>query len=210
MVSDFFPIETDFGICLVAESLRHFDVSLEEYLEKRKEEADPLDNFHNVSGISVRAWLCKWQRGKVLVSQGQRAEDDSSPNMNEAWGGKVDPQEKILKALIREVFEETRLVIICIYDQVGDNDVFHTPRSKRWIEQIHFLVEAKKSRTFFRGGSYLIVLSEEHQSFTWASKPLDTMTEASGKHFEEAVAKFKEKFSCPSWQKPLAFLNGYV
>jgi hypothetical protein len=89
MIDDFYLIKTEFGICRVAESLRHFHVLWEEYLKKRKEEADPLNDIRNVSGISVRGWLCKWQRGKIRMSLGQRAKHDSSPNMNEAlgWGG---------------------------------------------------------------------------------------------------------------------------
>jgi 8-oxo-dGTP pyrophosphatase MutT (NUDIX family) len=214
MNDDFFLIKTKFGICRVAKSLRHFDVPWEEYLKKRKEECDPLDNIGKVSGISVRGWLCRWQRGKIRASLGQRAKHDSSPNMYEAWGGKVDPGEKILEALIREFFEETGLILTCIYDQVGGNDVFDTPKSKRWIEQIHFLVEAEKSRKFLkssRRGSYPIVLDpNEHQNFMWAPGRLDAlgnlrMTGATRNHFEPAVAKFREKFPCPKWQKPLAF-----
>jgi hypothetical protein len=93
----------------------------------------------------------------------------------------------------------------------ANNDVFHTPRSKKWVEQIHFLVEAKKSRKLFRAINYLVVLDpKEHQSFMWASRKLDTVTEASNNHFEEAVTKFRENFPCPNWQKPLAFFKEYI
>jgi ADP-ribose pyrophosphatase YjhB (NUDIX family) len=109
-------------------------------------------------------------------------------------GGKVDPGERILEALIREFFEETGLELTCIYDQVGGSDVFHTPNSKRWIEQIHFLVEAKNSP--------IVLDPNEHQSFVWAPGRLDAsgilpMTEATRKHFEPAVAKFRGIFPCP-------------
>jgi hypothetical protein len=87
MNNDSFLIETKFGICRVAESLRHFHVPWEEYLDNKKEGCDPLDDIRKVSGISVRGWLCRWQRDEIRASLGQRAKHDSSPNMYEAWGG---------------------------------------------------------------------------------------------------------------------------
>lgn len=219
MNNAFFPVKTKFGTCHVAESLQKFHVPCEEYLRKRKEECDPLDDIRKVSGISVRGWLCRWQRGKIRASLGQRAKHDSSPNTYEPWGGKVDPGETILEALIREFSEETGLKLTCIHDQVGGNDVFHTPKSMRWIEQIHFLVEAEKSRKSLmssNGGSYPIVMDpSEHQNFMWAPGRLDAlgnllMTGATRNHFEPAVAKFREKVPCPKWQKPLAVFYGCI
>jgi hypothetical protein len=59
MNNGFFLLKTKFGICRVAESLRQFYVLWEEYLEKRKEECDSLENICKVSGISVIGWLCR-------------------------------------------------------------------------------------------------------------------------------------------------------
>jgi 8-oxo-dGTP pyrophosphatase MutT (NUDIX family) len=62
----------------------------------------------------VRAWLCDWKRGKERVLLGKRAENDSSPNLYEAFGGTCDLKETVLEALIREFWEETALLEIIV------------------------------------------------------------------------------------------------
>lgn len=193
MGPEFFQIQTKFGTCYVNESLRTFDVSSEEYLEKWEVEADRPE------GISVRRWWCRWKDGVPVVLLGQRAAHDSSPNRYEAWGGKVDPGEKILEALIREFREETGVTVTCIREKVGNNDVFTTPNSGRRIEQVHFLVQVEKCGE----ADHTIVLDkEEHQSYRWTSGKVDNMTEASCNHIEEALAEFRKIEACPSGEKP--------
>ncbi|KAJ5742577.1 uncharacterized protein N7511_011309 [Penicillium nucicola] len=197
MAISFFHLETPYGTCQVAESLRKYSVSWDMYLEDFREGPDGPRNLHQVTGISVRAWLCDWKRGKVRVLLGKRAENDSSPNLYEAFGGKCDPKETVLEALIREFWEETKLKVLVIHDEVPEVDVFCTPNSKRCIAQVHFLLSVKPTRESFCGEEFGIKLDpKEHQSFIWLDGNLDALgglplTKGSQSHFESAVAKFR-------------------
>lgn len=216
MANGFFQIDTPCGTCQVAETLRRFNVSWEQYLKNFKKEPDIPKNLGQVAGISVRAWLCDWKRGNERVLLGKRAENDSSPNLFEAFGGKCDPMETVLEALIREVWEETGLKDLVILGEVPKVDVFCTPNSKRWIAQVHFLVSAKPTSKSFCGKTFDIELDpKEHQSFIWANGKLGTLgslplTKDSQSHFESAAAMFRRTVSCPGWQKPWAFLRRCV
>lgn len=204
MVNGFFLLVTPHGTCRVPESLRKFNVPLELFLQSFQTELNAPENLDQVTGISVRAWLCDWKEGEVGVLLGKRAADDSSPNFYEAFGGKCDPKETVLDSLIREFWEETKLEISVIHGEVPEVDVFCTPKSKRWIAQIHFLVSAKPSC----GKGFCIKLDpKEHQSFIWAIGKLAALgtlpiTQGSKSHFESAVAIFQREMPCPSGQKP--------
>jgi hypothetical protein len=108
MAQGYFPIITLRGTtCQVAGGLEKLNQPWESYLQSWKEQPGGLNSLEKVTGISVRGWICNWEADEVKVLLGQRAEEDSSPGLYEAFGGKCDPQESILEALTREVFEET-------------------------------------------------------------------------------------------------------
>jgi 8-oxo-dGTP pyrophosphatase MutT (NUDIX family) len=147
------------------------------------------------------------------VLLGKRAENDSSPNLYEAFGGKCDLGETVLEALIREFWEETGLEILVIHGEVPQVDVFCTPKSRRWIAQVHFLLSAKPTSESFCSKRFGIELDpEEHQNFIWANGTLSelgslTLTEGSRSHFGSAVAVFQRKVPCPVRQKPWSLLE---
>ncbi|KAJ5483188.1 hypothetical protein N7530_002434 [Penicillium desertorum] len=213
MATGFFRLDTPHGTCRVAESLRKYNVPWDQYLEVLKRGPGGTESLDQVTGISVRAWLCKWKRGEVRVLLGKRAENDSSPNLHEAFGGGCDRKETVLEAVIREVWEETKQKIWVIHDEVPEVEVFCTSNSKRWIAQVHFLLSVKPARESFCGKRFGIKLdSEEHQSFIWANGKLGALgtlrlTKGSHRHFESAVAMFQRNVPCPCWQKPWVFLR---
>ncbi|CAI7613050.1 unnamed protein product, partial [Penicillium viridicatum] len=108
MADGFFHLDTPYGTCEVAESLRKYNVPWDQYLEDFQKGPGGPENLDQVTGVSVRAWLCVWERGKERVLLGKRAENDSSPGLYEAFGGGCDPKETVLAALIREVWISER------------------------------------------------------------------------------------------------------
>lgn len=213
MADGFFHLDTPYGTCQVAESLRKYNVPWDQYLEGFQKGPGGPENLDQVTCVSVRAWLCLWKRGKERVLLGKRAENDSSPGLYEAFGGGCDPKEIVLVTLIREVWEETKQKISVIHDEVPEVEVFCTPNSKRWIAQVHFLVSVQPTRRSFCGKRFGIKLDpKEHQSFIWANSKLGaleslSLTKGSQSHFGSAVAMFRRKVPCPSWQKPWVFLR---
>lgn len=214
MADGFFRLDTPYGTCQVAESLQKYNVPWDQYLKDFQKELGGPESLDQVTDISVRAWLCVWKKGKVRVLLWKRAENDSSPNLYEAFGGGCDdPKETVLEAVIREFWEETKLEILVIHDEVPEVDVFCTPNSKRWIAQVHFLLSVKPTRESFCGKRFGIELDpKEHQSFIWANGKLGALgtlrlTKGSHSHFESAVAMFQRNVPCPGWQKPWVFLR---
>lgn len=213
MAHGYFPIVTVRGTtCQVAKSLEKLNQPWESYLKDWKEKPDCLKGIEKVTSISVRGWICHWEEDEVKVLLGQRAEEDSSPGLHEAFGGKRDPQESIPEALIREVFEETGQDIMFIHALLGV-DVFLTSRSKRWIAQLHFLIEVKRKRESLGNRGFHIRLNPfEHQSYIWAPGNLGALgslqlTEATRNHFELAVATFREEYTDGSKQRTICPLN---
>ncbi|KAJ5820150.1 NUDIX domain protein [Penicillium riverlandense] len=204
MAHDYFPIVTESGICQVAKRLEklYLNQPWVSYLKHLKEDPSDSNDTHKisgmkdmdkVSGISVRGWICDWEGEKVKVLLGQRARTDSSPGLHEAFGGKCDPGESIPGALVREFREETGQDILCIEAFLG-GEIFLTPTSKRWIVQLHFLVQVQRSGD---SPAFDIQLRpEEHQAYLWASENLDALnsiqlTNATKRHFESAVTAFR-------------------
>ncbi|KAJ5624166.1 hypothetical protein N7510_000475 [Penicillium lagena] len=206
MAHDYFPIVTESGTCHVAKRLEKLNLNQPwvSYLKDLKEDQDPngskdtgkiagMKDMDKVTGISVRGWICDWEGDKVKVLLGQRAAMDSSPGLHEAFGGKCDPGESIPGALIREFREETGQDILCIQAFLG-GEVFLTPTSKRWIVQLHFLVQVQ--RTGESQGFHIRLRPEEHQAYIWASEKLGGLngiqfTNATKSHFESAVTAFR-------------------
>ncbi|KAJ5507036.1 hypothetical protein N7527_009179 [Penicillium freii] len=202
MADGFFCLDTPYGTCQVAESLRKYNVPWDQYLEDFQKEPGGPESLDQVTGISVRAWLCAWKRETVRVLLGKRAENDSSPNYYEAFGGGCELKETVLEALIREVWEEIKQEIWVIHDEVPEVEVFCTPNSKRWIAQVHFLVSVKPSESFCSEGFGIELNPKEHQSFIWANGNLGALeglplTKGSQSHFESAVAMFHRNVPCP-------------
>lgn len=201
MANGFFHLETPYGTCRVAESHQRYNVSWDQDFEDFQKGLDGPENLNQVTGISVRAWVCDWKRGKVRVLLGKRAENDSSPNIYEGFGGKCDPKETVLEALIRDFWEETKIEVLVIHDEVPEVDVFCTPNGKRWIAQVHFLLSVKPTRGSFCGKRFGIELDpKEHQSFIWANGMLGALgslplTKGSQSHFGSAFAMFQRKVS---------------
>lgn len=200
MTQVYFPILTLRGTtCQVAEGLESLNQPWESYLRSWKEKPGGLNGLEKVTGISVRGWICNWKADEVKVLLGQRAEEDSSPGLYEAFGGKCDPQESIPEALTREVFEETGQDVLFIHALLGV-DIFLTPRSKRWIAQPHFLIEVERGCESLNSRGFHIRLDPvEHQSYIWAPENLDALdslqlTEATSNHFGLAVAAFRENY----------------
>jgi 8-oxo-dGTP pyrophosphatase MutT (NUDIX family) len=199
MAQGYFPILTLRGTtCHVAGGLEKLNQPWESYLQSWKEQPGGLNSLEKVTGISIRGWICNWEADEVKVLLGQRAEEDSSPGLYEAFGGKCDPRESILEALTREVFEETGQDVLFIHALLGV-DIFLTPRSKRWIAQPHFLIEVERGcESLNRRGFHIRLDPVEHQSYIWAPENLDALdslqlTEATSNHFGLAVAAFREK-----------------
>ncbi|KAJ5642249.1 hypothetical protein N7490_006249 [Penicillium lividum] len=205
MADSYFPLMTQNGTtCQVARSPETLNQPWESYLKILKETPGGLEGIDKASGISVRGWICDSEEDEVKVLLGQRAEKDSSPGQHEAFGGKCDPGESVLQALIREIFEETGLRFSCIHALLGV-DFFLTPRSKRWVVQLHFLIEVEHCQKAGWSKDLEIQLDHnEHQSYIWVPGKLNPLKglqpkEATEKNFASAVAAFREK--CHAFEK---------
>ncbi|KAK5790557.1 hypothetical protein VI817_007844 [Penicillium citrinum] len=183
-MSDFVLLDTPYGTCQVAKSLSHLNIPWEDYLAQLIDKSQSSEELRRVSGVSVRGWICDGAGDEIKVLLGQRVEGE-----NEAFGGKCDPEETILEALVREIYEETNLVVSVIHEQLGKGQIFFTSKSRRWIEQLHFLVKTKPNHE-------IRLNPEEHQNSVWASVnpfPRDDLplTDGSFHFLELAVERYK-------------------
>ena len=126
---------------------------------------------HLSSGVAV---VCD---GKILVVR--RSMDDFLGGYFELPGGGVDEGETISDAAIREVKEETGLVVTRVISIFDGFD--YTTDKKPKVRQINFLVAIEKGE---------VLLSDEHDSYLWIGrnditslKATDSMKECIKKAF---------------------------
>jgi mutator protein MutT len=105
--------------------------------------------------------------GKVLLVR--RASWDTMPGMWELPGGKVDRGEKVMKALGRELEEETGLML-AEARRVTQREMI-SPRGRRVREHV-YLTSAVGT----------VTLSDEHDAYLWVDDPdgLDLTESAAG------------------------------
>jgi 8-oxo-dGTP diphosphatase len=94
--------------------------------------------------------------GKVLLLQ--RPEDDFMGGIFELPSGKVEPDEPLAAALIREVKEETGLDVTGVRDYLGSFD--YISGSGKKSRQFNFAVDVSASEP---------VELQEHDAYTWTA-----------------------------------------
>jgi 8-oxo-dGTP diphosphatase len=94
--------------------------------------------------------------GKVLLVR--RASWDTMPGMWELPGGKVDRGEKVMKALARELEEETGLMLADAR-RVTQREMI-SPRGRRVREHV-----------YLAGAIGAVTLSHEHDAYLWVDSP---------------------------------------
>lgn len=105
-----------------------------------------------VFGLAVRVLLTD-EDGKILILK-RSTESKTNPGKWELPGGKVDQGESFDKALIREVYEETKLKITL------DNVVGASQQNLPLIRAVHIIMSGK----ILEGE---LNLSSEHEGYAW-------------------------------------------
>jgi 8-oxo-dGTP diphosphatase len=98
---------------------------------------------------------------KVLIIQ-RAANEETYPNLWEVPSGKKEPMEKIEDTVLREVFEETGLIVTVIKVANVFNFRVEKTDETRDVTQINFLVKLVKKPE--------VKLSTEHQNYSWITK----------------------------------------
>jgi mutator protein MutT len=106
--------------------------------------------------LSVARALVEDDEGRVLVVR--RAAWDTLPGMWELPGGKVDRGEKVMRALARELEEETGLMF-AEGRRISHREMT-SPRGRRVREHV-YVVSAIGT----------VTLSDEHDAYAWVSSP---------------------------------------
>lgn len=105
-----------------------------------------------VFGLSVRVLLAD-ENNKILILK-RSTESKTNPGKWELPGGKVDQGESFDQALIREVYEETKLKI-SLEHVVGISE-----QNLHLIRAVHIIMSGK-----IIGGN--LTLSNEHEGYAW-------------------------------------------
>lgn len=108
--------------------------------------------INHVYGLAVRA-LISDDNGKILIIK-RSTDSKTNPGKWEFPGGKVDPGESFDQALLREVYEETRLKISL------DHVVGASEQNLHVIRAVHIIM----SGNIIGGG---LSLSSEHDGYAW-------------------------------------------
>ncbi len=119
----------------------------EELIEKAKEES--IGRF--VAGAVIV------KDSKILLLK--RKKDDFMGGIYELPSGKIEREESLISALIREIKEETGLKISKILKFISNFD--YISGSGKKTRQFNFLIETDLSN---------VKLSDEHEDFVWADK----------------------------------------
>jgi 8-oxo-dGTP pyrophosphatase MutT (NUDIX family) len=156
-------------------SLSSLNVSVKEYLALHKE----------YEGIAIGALIFD-SRDRLLVLQ--RAAHDSMPNLWETPGGACDEEdETILHGVAREVWEESRLKVSAILQQVGPGDgiVFFT---RKGLKVCKYTLEVEVEST-----EGVKLDPNEHQNYIWV-----TEEECRGHKVEDGDSVVEIKFTTPA------------
>lgn len=108
--------------------------------------------INNVFGLAVRVLLSD-EEGKILILK-RSTHSKTNPGKWELPGGKVDQGESFDQALIREVFEETKLKIY-LEHVVGVSE-----QNLHLIRAVHIIMSGK-----VMDGE--LTLSKEHEGYAW-------------------------------------------
>ncbi len=108
--------------------------------------------INHVYGLAVRVLLTD-QDGKILILK-RSTESKTNPGKWELPGGKVDQNESFDHALIREVYEETKLKI-ALEHVVGASE-----QNLHIIRAVHIIMSGK----IIEGE---LTLSSEHEGYAW-------------------------------------------
>ena len=107
-----------------------------------------------IYGLTMRG-IIKNDAGEILILK-RHPKSKTDPEMWELPGGKVEPGENFVDALVREIKEETNLdVEVGDFGEAVQNDYSH----KRTVQLIMYLDNIKGE----------VKISEEHTDWMWAS-----------------------------------------
>jgi 8-oxo-dGTP diphosphatase len=109
----------------------------------------------NIQLICVRGMIVN--KNNILLLK--RSLTDSMPGIYEFPGGVMDSGENLERALIREIQEETGLIINNISNYLGHFD-YKSKKRNIIMRQFTFLIESNENK---------VVISSEHDDFQWIS-----------------------------------------
>ncbi|SZF00328.1 unnamed protein product [Blumeria hordei] len=108
--------------------------------------------------ICTGAFIFDHQDRILLI---QRAASDTWPNFWEVPGGACEVSDStILDSLVREVWEETRLIVTRIFSAINDGGKMLSSRKKLRILKYEFEVEVERT-------DVIRLNPAEHQTFKW-------------------------------------------
>ena len=141
------------------------------------------------------AGILLFYKGKVLV--GKRRGVDTAPGKYSTTGGFVNPRETFAQGAVREVFEETGIVLLAVwFSHTNIFDIFerciHTAVQKDFVHTafswIHHLTDEQAAQ--------LLPETHEVSEFRWLDMAeLEAMVAAGDMAFEHEVTRIRRAFA---------------
>jgi len=140
---------------------------MQSYSEKLESTLLEQAQKDNIERMAVGGIILDETKTKLLLLK--RHPSDFLPNLEELPSGKVEHDESLNEAVIREVKEETDLDVIEVTNYLNSFDYFS--KSGKKTRQFNFILTTKSTTT-------ISLLPDEHSSFTWHSlqKPTTALT----------------------------------
>jgi len=110
--------------------------------------------------VAVKACIINEEREVLLIRESSEYADGTNTTKYDVPGGRIEKDEKLSDALVREVMEETGLVVKTS-ELIDVHDTFNEKGNETWhIVRLFYSVVCEKGE---------IVLSKDHDQFVWVS-----------------------------------------